>query len=87
MNLIGRTALVSGGPGSIKEVFIQIVNTGWEGAELTSSEQEVVAKEGVGICCVQDLLLKVNISKLISKVFLSLQDQAVMGGMAFIDLR
>lgn len=34
-----------------------MVNTGWEGAELTSSEQEVVAKEGVGICCLQDLLL------------------------------
>lgn len=63
------------------------MNTGWEGEKLTSSEQEVVAKKGVGICCVQDLLLKVNISKLISKFFLSLQDQALMGGMAFTDPR
>lgn len=51
--------------------------------ELTPSEQEIVAKGGMSICCHQDLLLTVNICKSIRKFSYLCKTRLLKDGMAF----
>lgn len=60
-----------------------MANTEWEGSDLTHSDQEKVSKEGAGICCHQDLLLKVNIGKSARKFSYLCKTRLLQGGMAF----
>ena len=60
-----------------------MANTEQEGSELTRSEQEMVAKEGVSICCHQDLQLKVNIGKSTRKFSYLCKTRVLRGGLAF----
>lgn len=60
-----------------------MANTEWEESELTHPEQEMVTKKGVGVCCDQDLLLKVNIGKSTRKFSYLCKTRLLQGGMAF----